>query len=172
MDEDLLDGPDPDGAEVELRQIRITPDQHGMRFDLALSQALKDFSRSFVGQLIADQRVRPLEGLSAFKPSSKVKSGQGFEVEIRPTLQSQAFQAQEMAIETVYVDEHLRVIAKPAGLVVHPAPGNWSGTLLNGLLALDASSWLTPRAGIVHRLDKDTSGLMVIARSRTCMEHW
>jgi len=111
-----------------------------------------------------------LEGLSAFKPSSKVKSGQGFEVEIRPTLQSQAFQAQEMAIETIYVDEHLRVIAKPAGLVVHPAPGNWSGTLLNGLLALDASSWLTPRAGIVHRLDKDTSGLMVIARSRACMD--
>jgi 23S rRNA pseudouridine1911/1915/1917 synthase len=62
------------------------------------------------------------------------------------------------------------VIAKPAGLVVHPAPGNWSGTLLNGLLALDASSWLTPRAGIVHRLDKDTSGLMVIARSRACMD--
>ena len=170
VDEDLLDGPDPEGAEVELRQIRITPDQHGMRFDLALSQALKDFSRSFVGQLIADHRVRSLEGLAAFKPSSKVKSGQGFEVEIRPTLQSQAFQAQEMAIETIYADEHLRVIAKPAGLVVHPAPGNWSGTLLNGLLALDASAWVTPRAGIVHRLDKDTSGLMVIARSRACMD--
>ena len=135
VEEDLLDGPDPEGTEVEWRQIRITPDQHGMRFDLALCQALKDFSRSFVGQLIADQRVRPLEGSSAFKPSSKVKFGQGFEVEIRPTLQSQAFQAQEMAIETVYVDDHLRVIYKPAGLVVHPAPGNWSGTLLNGLLA-------------------------------------
>ena len=170
VEEDLLDGPDPEGTEVEWRQIRITPDQHGMRFDLALCQALKDFSRSFVGQLIADQRVRPLEGLSAFKPSSKVKFGQGFEVEIRPTLQSQAFQAQEMAIETVYVDDHLRVIYKPAGLVVHPAPGNWSGTLLNGLLALDPSSWHIPRAGIVHRLDKDTSGLMVIARSRACMD--
>jgi 23S rRNA pseudouridine1911/1915/1917 synthase len=85
-------------------------------------------------------------------------------------LQSQAFQAQEMAIETVYVDDHLRVIYKPAGLVVHPAPGNWSGTLLNGLLALDPSSWHIPRAGIVHRLDKDTSGLMVIARSRACMD--
>ena len=71
-DEDLLDGPDPEGTEVEWRQIRITPDQHGMRFDLALSQALKDFSRSFVGQLIADQRVRPLEGFAQFKPSSKV----------------------------------------------------------------------------------------------------
>jgi 23S rRNA pseudouridine1911/1915/1917 synthase len=170
-DEDLLDGPDPEGSEVEWRQIRITPDQHGMRFDLALCQALKDFSRSFVSQLISDRRVRPLEGASSFKPSSKVKSGQGFEIEIRPTLQSQAFQAQDMAIETVYVDEHLRVIYKPAGLVVHPAPGNWSGTLLNGLLALDAYSWLTPRAGIVHRLDKDTSGLMVIAQVVELLPH-
>lgn len=170
MDEDFLDAADATDAEVEVRQIRITPEQHGMRFDLALCQCLKDFSRSFVTQLIADHRVRPLEGVSNLKPSSKVKSGQSFVVEIRPTLQSQAFHAQDMAIETVYVDEHLRVIAKPAGLVVHPAPGNWTGTLLNGLLALDANAWQTPRAGIVHRLDKDTSGLMVIARSRSCMD--
>jgi len=170
VDEDLFDGPDPDASEVEIRQIRITPEQHGLRFDLALSQALQDFSRSFVVQLITDQRVRSLDGASIVKPSSKVKSGQGFEVEIRPSLQSQAFQAQEMAIDTIYEDEHLRVISKPAGLVVHPAPGNWSGTLLNGLLALDACSWQTPRAGIVHRLDKDTSGLMVVARSRACMD--
>ena len=169
-DEDLFDVPDPEAPEVEIRLIRITPEQHGMRFDMALCQSLQDFSRSYVVQLIADQRVRSLEGLSAFKPSAKVKAGQGFEVEIRPTLQSQAFQAQEMAIDTVFEDEHLRVISKPAGLVVHPAPGNWSGTLLNGLLALDACSWQTPRAGIVHRLDKDTSGLMVIARSRACMD--
>ena len=170
VEDDLLDGADPDATEVEWRQIRITPEQHGMRFDLALCQSLKDFSRSFVGQLIADHRVRSLDGLSPFKPSSKVKFGQGFEVEIRPSLQSQAFQAQEMAIETVYEDAHLRVIAKPAGMVVHPAPGNWSGTLLNGLLALDDCAWNTPRAGIEHRLDKDTSGLMVIARTRACMD--
>jgi 23S rRNA pseudouridine1911/1915/1917 synthase len=70
----------------------------------------------------------------------------------------------------VHEDEHLLVIAKPAGLVVHPAPGNWSGTLLNGLLARDPGARMLPRAGIVHRLDKDTSGLMVVARTRPAME--
>jgi 23S rRNA pseudouridine1911/1915/1917 synthase len=75
-----------------------------------------------------------------------------------------------MALQVVHADPHLLVIDKPAGLVVHPAPGNWSGTLLNGLLALDAAFADLPRAGIVHRLDKDTSGLMLVARSRQSME--
>jgi 23S rRNA pseudouridine1911/1915/1917 synthase len=70
-----------------------------------------------------------------------------------------------MALDVVYEDAHLLVIHKPAGLVVHPAAGNWSGTLLNGLLARDAQAARLPRAGIVHRLDKDTSGLMVVGRS-------
>ena len=64
----------------------------------------------------------------------------------------------------------LLVVDKPAGLVVHPAPGNWSGTLLNALLARDAAARALPRAGIVHRLDKDTSGLMVVARTRAAMD--
>jgi 23S rRNA pseudouridine1911/1915/1917 synthase len=75
-----------------------------------------------------------------------------------------------MALDVVFQDEHILVINKPAGLVVHPAPGNWSGTLLNGLLAHDPGIVLVPRAGIVHRLDKDTSGLMVVARSRPVMD--
>ena len=75
-----------------------------------------------------------------------------------------------MGIDAVFEDEHLMVINKPAGLVVHPAPGNWSGTLLNGLLARDAAAQAMPRAGIVHRLDKDTSGLMVVARTRATMD--
>jgi 23S rRNA pseudouridine1911/1915/1917 synthase len=75
-----------------------------------------------------------------------------------------------MALDIVYEDEHLLVLNKPAGLVVHPAPGNWRGTLLNGLLAHDAKAAQLPRAGIVHRLDKDTSGLMVVARTRATMD--
>jgi len=75
-----------------------------------------------------------------------------------------------MALDIVYEDAHLLVINKPAGLVVHPAPGNWSGTLLNGLLAHDPQASFMPRAGIVHRLDKDTSGLMVVARQRQTMD--
>ena len=124
VDDDLFDGPDPDAPEVEVRQIRINPEQHGLRFDLALSQALQDFSRSFVVQLITDQRVRSLDGASILKPSSKVKSGQGFEVEIRPSLQSQAFQAQEMEIDTFYEDETLSAVSKPpcCGAKSHTKP--------------------------------------------------
>ena len=99
------------------------------------------------------------------KPAQKVKAGDLLTVELRPTPQSQAFAPQAMALDIVYEDAHLLVINKPAGLVVHPAPGNWSGTLLNGLLAHDPLCAQVPRAGIVHRLDKDTSGLMVVART-------
>jgi 23S rRNA pseudouridine1911/1915/1917 synthase len=70
-----------------------------------------------------------------------------------------------MALDIVFEDEHLLVLNKPAALVVHPAPGNWSGTLLNGLLAHHAAAATLPRAGIVHRLDKDTSGLMVVGKT-------
>jgi len=83
---------------------------------------------------------------------------------------SQAFVPQDLPLDVVFEDEHLRVIHKPVGMVVHPAPGNWSGTLLNGLLYLDAGLKLIPRVGIVHRLDKDTSGLMVTARTRPAMD--
>jgi 23S rRNA pseudouridine1911/1915/1917 synthase len=99
-----------------------------------------------------------------------VKAGEQGTLELRPTPQSQAFRPEAMALEAVYEDEHLLVIDKPPGLVVHPAPGNWSGTLLNGLLARDPKAALLPRAGIVHRLDKDTSGLMVVARTRAAMD--
>jgi 23S rRNA pseudouridine1911/1915/1917 synthase len=75
-----------------------------------------------------------------------------------------------MALAVVHEDEHLLVIDKPAGLVVHPAPGHWSGTLLNGLLAHHEAARSLPRAGIVHRLDKDTSGLMVVAKTRSAMD--
>jgi 23S rRNA pseudouridine1911/1915/1917 synthase len=104
------------------------------------------------------------------KAASRVKAGDSGEIELRPTPQSQAFKPEAMVLDIVYSDEHLMVINKPAGLVVHPAPGNWSGTLLNGLLAMDPKAAVLPRAGIVHRLDKDTSGLMVVARSRPVMD--
>jgi 23S rRNA pseudouridine1911/1915/1917 synthase len=81
-----------------------------------------------------------------------------------------AFVPQAMALNVVYEDADLLVINKPAGLVVHPAAGNWSGTLLNGLLAHHAGAASLPRAGIVHRLDKDTSGLMLVGKSRQAVE--
>jgi 23S rRNA pseudouridine1911/1915/1917 synthase len=111
-----------------------------------------------------------LAGAAATRSSRKVKAGESGTLELKPTPQSQAFRPEPMPIAVVHQDEHLLVIDKPAGLVVHPAPGNWSGTLLNGLLARDAQAATLPRAGIVHRLDKDTSGLMVVARTRAAMD--
>ena len=157
------------GAEAELRPFAIDERKHGQRLDLALADLLPEFSRSFLQQLIESGAVI-LDGEVARKPSTRVKAGASGTVELRPTPQSQAFKPEAMALQVVFEDPHLLVVNKPAGLVVHPAPGNWSGTLLNGLLARDAAAIVLPRAGIVHRLDKDTSGLMVVARSRASME--
>jgi 23S rRNA pseudouridine1911/1915/1917 synthase len=128
-----------------------------------------ELSRNYLHQLIASGLVS-VNGKVINKASQRVKAGDALAVEIRPTQQSQAFKPEVMPLNVVYRDEHVLVLDKPAGLVVHPAPGNWGGTLLNGLLALDKRSALIPRAGIVHRLDKDTSGLMVVARSRVAMD--
>lgn len=162
---------DADEAETECEQ-RVCPvgvDHHGVRLDHALVALVPELSRSYLQQLVEDGAVR-VNGQLARKPSAKVRLGDRLAISLRPTLQSQAFRPEAMPLQTVYEDAHLRVIDKPAGLVVHPAPGNWTGTLLNGLLALDPQAAVLPRAGIVHRLDKDTSGLMVVARTRAAMD--
>ncbi|MDO8450083.1 MAG: RluA family pseudouridine synthase [Rhodoferax sp.] len=169
-----LDGEDPEdradaGPEAELRHLVFGEAQHGLRLDQALVELVPEFSRSYLQQLVDLDGVT-INGKVARKPSSRVKAGDLGAIELRPTPQSQAFKPEVMALEFAYEDEYLLVINKPAGLVVHPAPGNWKGTLLNGLLAHDAQAMNLPRAGIVHRLDKDTSGLMVVARTRPVMD--
>ncbi|HQQ69256.1 MAG TPA: RluA family pseudouridine synthase [Alicycliphilus sp.] len=156
-------------AEAELREVAVPAAQHQARLDKALAELVPEFSRSYLQQLLAQGCVR-LNGQPAHKPAHKVKAGDRVAVEMRPTLQSQAFKPEQLPLDVVYEDAHLLVLNKPAGLVVHPAPGNWSGTLLNALLGRDAQALQVPRAGIVHRLDKDTSGLMVVARSRAAMD--
>ncbi|HSV50978.1 MAG TPA: RluA family pseudouridine synthase [Burkholderiaceae bacterium] len=152
-----------------MRDVSFEPAQHGARLDRALAELVPELSRNYLQQLIEAGAVR-VNGALASKPSARVKAGEKGQVELRPTPQAQAFKPEAMALETVFEDDYLRVLNKPAGLVVHPAPGNWSGTLLNGLLANDPKAALLPRAGIVHRLDKDTSGLMVVARTRGAMD--
>jgi 23S rRNA pseudouridine1911/1915/1917 synthase len=159
-------------ADVELREVEISSELHGERMDRALALLLPEFSRSFAQQLLTEHsvtRLLPQAGVVT-KASTKVRLGERYSVSLRPTPQSQAFQPEAMPLQVVHEDAELRVIHKPAGLVVHPAPGNWRGTLLNGLLALDPQAVMLPRAGIVHRLDKDTSGLMVVARTRRAMD--
>ena len=158
-----------DAAAFELRQAVVPVESHGQRLDLALVQIAPEFSRSYLQQLIDSGGVEHNRHTQT-KSSVKVKAGDLLTIELKPTPQSQAFKPESLALDVVYEDAHLLVINKSAGLVVHPAPGNWSGTLLNGLLARDAQASLLPRAGIVHRLDKDTSGLMVVARSRQVMD--
>jgi len=162
------EGADPIEAS-ELRPFVVDQAQHGQRLDRALAALVPEFSRSYLQQLIEAGEVE-LQGRTLTKVSATVKAGQAGRIELRPTPQSQAFRPESMDLVTVHEDEHLRIIDKPAGLVVHPAPGHWSGTLLNGLLALDPKAVLLPRAGIVHRLDRDTSGLMVVARTRAAMD--
>ena len=166
--EEPEDRGDP-GPDVELRQLVFGSAQHGQRLDRALVELVPEFSRSYLQQLI-DLGGVIINGIVIHKPSTRVKAADVGTIELRPTPQSQAFKPETMALNVVFEDEHLMVINKPAGLVVHPAPGNWSGTLLNGLLAHDVKAMNMPRAGIVHRLDKDTSGLMVVARTRPVMD--
>jgi 23S rRNA pseudouridine1911/1915/1917 synthase len=134
-----------------------------------LVAGVPEFSRSYLQQLLEDGAVTRA-GLVQLKSAFKVKAGERWQIELRATPQSQAFKPESMALNVVFEDADIRVIDKPTGLVVHPAPGNWSGTLMNGLLGLDPAVMELPRAGIVHRLDKDTSGLMVVARTRQAMD--
>ncbi len=156
-------------ADVEVRHLSVPVENHGSRLDRSLAALVPEFSRSYLQQLI-EAGVVQLNGSVAAKPSAKTRAGDEVVIELRPTLQSQAFVPEAMALDIVFEDAYLMVLNKPAGLVVHPAPGNWSGTLLNGLLAKDPQASFLPRAGIVHRLDKDTSGLMVVAKQRTIMD--
>ncbi|MDM0112165.1 RluA family pseudouridine synthase [Variovorax sp. J22R133] len=153
----------------ETRDFVISAAHHNARLDRALAELIPEFSRSYLRQLIEAGAVQ-LKGRPVMKPSATVHAADAGSIELRPTPQSQAFKPEAMDLKVVHEDAHLRVIDKPVGLVVHPAPGNWSGTLLNGLLALDAQAANLPRAGIVHRLDRDTSGLMVVARTRATMD--
>ena len=146
---------------IELQQ--WIPEQcGGMRLDQALAQMFPDFSRARLqqwvraGQVQVDQRT--------LKPRDPVRGGE--RVVIRAQLEEQpSCEAEAIALDVIFEDEALLVINKPAGLVVHPAAGNWNGTLQNALLHHAPELAAVPRAGIVHRLDKDTSGLLVVARN-------
>ncbi len=160
---------EPDDQEFERRELLFEPQHHNVRLDRVLVDLLPEFSRSYLQQLIELGGVW-VNGRSVEKASLRVKLADQCHVELRPTPQSQSFKAEAIPLDVVFQDDYLMVINKPAGLVVHPAPGNWSGTLMNGLLGFDTKLLTLPRAGIVHRLDKDTSGLMVVARTREVMD--
>ncbi|VVD96241.1 Ribosomal large subunit pseudouridine synthase D [Pandoraea eparura] len=136
----------------------------GERLDKALAQCFPEYSRSRLQAWVEDGRVT-LDGEAA-KVRQKVAGGEAVLITPAALPEQLAFAPEPVPLEAVYEDATLAVFNKPAGLVVHPAAGNWSGTLLNGLLyRYGQAAADLPRAGIVHRLDKETSGLMVVART-------
>lgn len=144
-------------------EIAIPTHLSGMRLDQALAELLPRYSRSRLQAWIADGAIT-LDG-EITTPKSKVWGGE--QVQVQPIAHPSEMSAQAEAIDldVVFEDDTLLVINKPAGLVVHPGSGNWSGTLLNALLHHAPQLQSVPRAGIVHRLDKETSGLLVVAKT-------
>ena len=162
--DDDVSGIEADEGEVERREGVVAAGEHGQRLDKVVVALVPEFSRSHLQTLIKAGWVR-LDGASATGASQRVRVGQRVEVSLQPTAESRAYRAEALPLTVVHEDDDILVIDKAAGMVVHPAAGNWSGTLLNALLARDPASAALPRAGIVHRLDKDTSGLMVVGRT-------
>jgi 23S rRNA pseudouridine1911/1915/1917 synthase len=146
----------------------VTPELEGERLDHAAAQLFPDYSRSRLqtwikaGQLTAGgEQLRPRDKVSA-----------GMQLALSAELEAEvAWQPQDIELDIVYEDEHILVLNKPAGLVVHPAAGHADGTLVNALLNIAPELENLPRGGIVHRLDMDTSGIMVVARSLAAHHH-
>ena len=156
--------PESDSTEPERRRFGVEPASHGQRLDRQLAAMAQEFSRNHLQGLVEGGHVS-VDGVVCTHNARKLRGGQVVDVVLMPTAESLAFRPQSMALSILYEDAQVLVVDKPAGLVVHPAAGHWSGTLLNGLLAHHAPAARLPRAGIVHRLDKDTSGVMVVGKT-------
>jgi 23S rRNA pseudouridine1911/1915/1917 synthase len=151
------------GIEVAPITLQLHPEHCGQRLDKVVAGLVPQFSRSRLQQWFDDGHVT-VDG----KPAKGKGTAYGDETVVvlpQPAPEDTAYSPEQIALDIVYEDEHIMVINKPAGLVVHPGSGNWSGTLLNGLLHHCPQLVSVPRAGIVHRLDKDTSGLMVVGKT-------
>jgi 23S rRNA pseudouridine1911/1915/1917 synthase len=157
----------PEEASRALR-FTIPLEMAGLRLDQALARLLPEESRTRLAKLVGEGHVRVDGGPAA--PRLKLKSGERVEVELVPRPAETAFQPEAMALSIVHEDGDVLVVDKPAGLVVHPGSGNWEGTLLNALLHHAPQAEHLPRAGIVHRLDKDTSGLLVVAKNEVAQQ--
>ncbi|MEO8527135.1 MAG: RluA family pseudouridine synthase, partial [Caldimonas sp.] len=155
---------EPEDDQPETREGTVSEGLHGERLDKAIVTFAPEFSRSHLQGLIKSGQVS-IDGKPATGASQRVRAGQHIAVTLLPTEESRAYRAEALQLVVAYEDDDLVVVDKAVGMVVHPAAGNWSGTLLNGLLARYPQSAALPRAGIVHRLDKDTSGLMVVGKT-------
>lgn len=146
------------------KRARVSVEMSGMRLDKVLVELFPDYSRSRLQAWLKEDRIF-VNGAIPDKANQKVKADELIELSPGDFEHMREVEPEYMSLNVVAESDQYWVIDKPAGLVVHPAPGNWGGTLMNGLLALDPQLRQVPRAGIVHRLDKDTTGLMAVART-------
>jgi 23S rRNA pseudouridine1911/1915/1917 synthase len=153
---------------MEMLKIIIPTRMTGERLDASLAEMLPDFSRSKITAWIKSGDA--LMNGKNFKPKDKVSGNEIVDLTLNQK-QSNDWAAEEIPLDIVYEDEDIIVINKQFGLVTHPGAGNWSGTLANALLYYDPALSSLDRAGIVHRLDKNTSGLMVIARNEKSQKY-
>lgn len=150
--------------EGDIRQLVIPDEQGGQRLDQALSAMLPEFSRNRIQNWIRARKIAVDDAWGTTK--MKVNGGESVRVEVEPDLNAEPDAPEAIPLNVIFEDSMLLVINKPVGLVVHPGSGNHHGTLLNALLYWVPQVAELLRAGIVHRLDKDTSGLLVVAKTR------
>jgi 23S rRNA pseudouridine1911/1915/1917 synthase len=162
---EIEDGDEGEGGLIELSPIvmKLSVDAQGERLDKVLSKLVPQYSRSRIQQWIESGHVT-VDGAPA-RNKMTVLGDEDIIILPQAAPEDHAFQPEALDLSIVHEDSAILVINKPDGLVVHPAAGNWSGTLLNGLLHYYPPIGGVPRAGIVHRLDKDTTGLMVVAKT-------
>lgn len=141
---------------------KIPEEMAGLRVDQCLADIFPDYSRSKIQTWIKAGRVKVDNVLP--KAKDKVDGGEYIELDAEAE-EVLEYEAEDIPVDCIYEDDSVLIVNKPAGLVVHPAVGHWQGTLVNALLHHDPSLKTLPRAGIVHRLDKDTSGLLMVAKT-------
>ena len=142
---------------------QVPEEMAGMRLDQVLAELFSDFSRSKLQTWVKAGRVK-VNG-QRLKPKDKLEGGESIELDAEAEIVLDECEPEAIPLDIIYEDDALLIVNKPAGLVVHPAAGNWSGTLQNALLNHHPGLATLPRAGIVHRLDKETSGLLMIAKT-------
>lgn len=153
-----------DYSRTEPLHLTVPDASYGRRLDQVLAELLPQHSRNRLQVWVREGCVQ-VDGKVESEPKRKLLGGERLLVEAPVEAHALAEQPEDIPLDVVFEDETLLVINKPAGLVVHPGSGNWSGTLMNALLHHVPGIEAVPRAGIVHRLDKDTSGLLVVAKT-------
>lgn len=148
-------------SNIELSS-HLSPEHKGLRFDAVVAKVFPEFSRERLKKWILDGSCRVIG--KTLRPRDLLNGDEQIVIKAHLTPQIE-YLPEATSLNILYVDEHILVIDKPANLVVHPGAGNYSGTLLNGLLNFDPNLINLPRAGIIHRLDKDTTGVLIVART-------